>query len=108
MTYSSRRLCVNFVNLAKASALIDASSVPWKSMGLDGERHAVRLMLSGPGAEREAARLAHIVPDHEFAVPGLFVADIAVIAIERTPDGAVLTLEALTFDEPVSSDRTRG
>lgn len=100
MTYVSRRLSVNFVNLSKGSTLIDAGSVPWRSMGLVGEHHRIRLSLNGPDAETEAERLAQALPEHEFGLPGLLVADVAITATRHTQDGVVLMLEALTFDEP--------
>lgn len=108
MTAALRLLCADFVNLADVSALIDASSVPWESMTLRGERHQVRLILSGPDAEAIAARLKRLLPDHEFALPGLLVADLAITATDRTSTGLVLTLEALTLDEAVSPVRTPG
>lgn len=99
MTRASRRLGVIFVNLAKGSTLIDADSIPWRSMGLAGERHQIRLRLGGHDAEHEAGRMAQALPDHEFTLPGLLVADVAITATQRVDDGVILTLEALIFAE---------
>lgn len=97
MTDASTRLSVSFVAFAAGSTLIDAISVPWCSLGLEGERHTVRL-----DADEAATALAHDLPDYEFAFPGLLVADVAVTATNRTSGGTILTIEALTLDEPVS------
>lgn len=96
----SLRPGVNFVDLANGSTLIDARSRPWHSMGLTGEHHEARLLLHGPHAEDQAARLALDLPEHEFRLQGLLVADATVTATHRTPDGVILTLQVLTFDEP--------
>lgn len=100
MSCASRRLCMNFVNFARVPMLIEATSVPWHSIGLDGERHEIRLILNRPGAGHVAARLARMMPDHEFAIPGLLVADIAVTAVDCTFVATILTLEALTLKAP--------
>lgn len=108
MTCASTAPGANFANFAVGSVSVDARSVPWNSIGLQGERHAIRLFLEGPLAHRTAKRLARMLTDHEFAIPGLLVADLVIVTNERTPTGAILTLEALTLTEEVSPDRTPG
>lgn len=108
MTAASMRLGVTFVNLVSGATLLHAAGEPWRSLDLVGERHQFRLQLSGPHSAEIAGRITQTLPDHEFAVPGLLVADAVVAGIEAHPDGAILTIEALTFDEPVSPGPTPG
>ena len=78
--------------------LTEFRSTAWNSLTFDGERHVIRLRIPGPGAAAVLARLVGGLEEHEFAIPGHVVADIAV-AGDPAPqdDGAILIdLEALT------------
>lgn len=108
MTCASRRLCFELVELAGEASFVEAQSVPWHSSDLSGERHCIRLSLCGRGAGTTAERLARTVADHEFAIPGVLVADVAVIELGRSDHIFRLDLEALTLNDFVSSDRSLG
>jgi len=78
--------------------LMDFQSTAWNSLTFDGERHRLSLRVPGPDARSVVDRLLDGLDDHEFAIAGHVVAD---IAMEGTPttaaDGSmVMTLEALT------------
>lgn len=81
--------------------LTEAQSIDWRSLTFTGERHHIGLRVtgrdSGPAVERMCAGLA----DAEFSIPGLIVADIAVLEeARRAPDGSTtVTIEALTVSE---------
>lgn len=80
--------------------LSDVRSTEWRSLTFSGERHRIALRVTGPYAEPYAQRMVHRIEDAEFAIPGVLVADIAII------DGPALladrslaiTLEALTVE----------
>lgn len=79
--------------------LSDAQSVDWRSLTFSGERHQLALRIAGPQARAAAARMCEGLEDAEFSIPGLVVADIAIIgAPAHSLDGSVeLTIEALTI-----------
>jgi len=81
--------------------LIEIQSVDWQSLTLTGERHVLHLKLPGPDADLIAQSLTAGLEDAEFALPGLIVADIAVLVEPRKgADGAIsLSIEALTITE---------
>ncbi len=81
--------------------LSDVQSVDWQSLTFAGERHSMRLRVTGPGADVIARRFAHGIEDAEFSIPGQIVADISVAgATVRALDGSVtLAIEALTVTE---------
>lgn len=73
-------------------------SEAWNSLTFDGERHRISLRVPGPQATAVLDRLLDGLADHEFAIPGQIVADIACRGDARfAGDGsAFLELEALT------------
>lgn len=73
----------------------------WASVTFTGARHHLRAALEGAGAVGAAADFLALLPELEFAIPGHIVADIALVAEERTDGGghAVLELEALTIED---------
>lgn len=79
--------------------LTEFRSIGWNSLTFDGERHVIRLRIPGPGAQCVLDRLTDGLGDHEFAIPGNVVADIAVVGAPTiAADGAILVnLEALTI-----------
>lgn len=81
--------------------LTDAQSVDWRSLTLEGERHQIHLRVSGPGASAIVRRMCSGLEDAEFSLPGVIVADIAVLGETRPElDGSIsLTIEALTIGD---------
>lgn len=57
-------------------------------IALDGEDAAARLSV-----------LANALPDIEFNLPGMFVADIMAYAVEPSKDRARLSIEALVLED---------
>jgi len=78
--------------------LSDAQSVDWRSLTFTGERHQLELRVPGPGSHRIAARMCEDLANAEFSIPGIIVADIAVVrAPSLSLDGSTrVTIEALT------------
>ncbi len=79
---------------AQLAALLDAEVVrskrtDWFSVTFAGARHQIVLRTAA-----SPARLAEL-PEHEFALPGAFVADLAVMEA----DGELVTVEALVVRE---------
>lgn len=81
--------------------LSDWRSVDWQSLTFVGERHHVRLRITGLHSADIAARMVAGLEDAEFAIPGQVVADIlAVGEPEPAGDGSTLVaIEALTIAE---------
>ena len=81
--------------------LSEIRSVDWHSLTLEGERHQIRLRVTGPAAELIVAPFVSGIEEAEFAIPGQILADIALARTpERLLDGSVtLELEALTVIE---------
>jgi hypothetical protein len=79
--------------------LSDFRSVDWQSLTFSGERHEIALRIPGPGAAEVGRRIADGLAEHEFALPGHVVADIAIVGEPReNGDGSlVLKIEALTL-----------
>lgn len=73
----------------------------WASVTFTGARHRLRVILDGDGAVGAAADFLEQLPDLDLPLPGHIVADIALIAEERSDDGrhAMLELEALTIED---------
>jgi hypothetical protein len=82
--------------------LTDARSTDWHSLTFTGERHHFSIKVTGADCAAVAARLCAGLEDAEFSIPGLLVADIAIVGEPRpSVDGAMdLIIEALT----ISSD----
>ena len=81
--------------------LTDVQSTEWQSFTLTGERHVFELRVSAPHSETVADRMCRGLEDAEFSIPGLIVADIAVVCDPvRGSDGSTsVTIEALTIEE---------
>ena len=81
--------------------LTDVQSTDWQSLTLTGERHQFELRVSAPHSEAVADRMCCVLEDAEFSIPGLIVADIAVVGDPvRASDGSTsVTIEALTIEE---------
>ena len=81
--------------------LTDVRSTDWQSLTLTGERHLFDLRIADPHSGRVATRMCAGLEDAEFSIPGLIVADIAVVGEPvRAIDGSTsVTIEALTIEE---------
>lgn len=81
--------------------LSDWRSVEWQSLTFLGERHEIRLRVSGPDSRAAASRLVDGISEAEFAIAGQIVADIAIVGEPAiAADGATdVHLEALTVAE---------
>lgn len=89
-----RRLIRALIERGGAGCRYDrGGSTPWASATFTGARHAIVLALPHGAADGFAD-----LGEAEFAIPGHLVADIAVAARNDGPDGARLTIEALTIE----------
>jgi hypothetical protein len=81
--------------------LTDVQSTDWQSLTLTGERHQFELRIAAPHSDAVANRMCSGLEDAEFSIPGLIIADIAVVGDPlRTSDGSTsVTIEALTIEE---------
>ena len=79
--------------------LTDAQSVDWRSLTFTGERHRIGLRLPRPESREIVERMCDGLPDAEFSIPGILIADIGVVGTPRRAlDGSIeLTIEALTI-----------
>ncbi|MBU3077425.1 hypothetical protein [Sphingomonas quercus] len=75
--------------LAGGGVVAEAESVPWESLTFRGARHRIALRCADEGI---AARLARLLPEHEFALDGHIVADLA----DARASGDMLRFSALT------------
>jgi hypothetical protein len=100
LTAALREKIVNlrFTGHVDATVLAQAE---WASVTFAGARHRLGLTMEGAGALGAAADFLDALPELELAIPGHIVADIALVAEERSDRGdhAVLELEALTIKE---------
>jgi hypothetical protein len=81
--------------------LTEMQSTDWQSLTLTGERHIFGLRVSAPHSEAVVERMCAGLEDAEFSIPGLIVADIALLdGPVRERDGSTrITIEALTIEE---------
>ena len=81
--------------------LTDVHSVDWRSLTFTGERHHISLRVPGRDSGPVVGRMVAGLADAEFSIPGLLVADIAVVGEpQRSADGATsVTVEALTVSD---------
>ena len=79
--------------------LIDVRSIDWRSLTFTGERHSIELRILPPHSNATAQRMCSCLEDAEFSIPGLIVADIAVVGSPTSAcDGStVVSIEALTI-----------
>ena len=77
------------------------ASTDWQSLTLTGERHQFELRVPGGDSKIVVERMCNGLEDAEFSIPGLIVADIAVVGEPvRAIDGSTsVTIEALTIEE---------
>lgn len=79
--------------------LTGVRSTDWQSLTFTGERHHLALRVPGAESREIIKRMCNGIADAEFSIPGLFVADIAVVDTPvAVPDGSTdITIEALTI-----------
>lgn len=98
MTDTATRLLCALAMKAGRRPVASADSVGWQSVTFTGERHMIELRFTGQGSADDVDRLITGLDEHEFAIPGVLVADI----VWRPPihEGAdrVVSLEILTID----------
>ncbi len=71
----------------------------WYSATFAGRQLQINMRLAGEEAESRAARLGEMLPDHTFALPRHFVAEIALKDISKDAVGATVFIEALLLEE---------
>jgi hypothetical protein len=81
--------------------LTEIQSVDWRSLTFAGERHQIALRVTGSDSGRAVERMLQGLEDAEFSIPGVLVADIAVLGQpERGLDRATsVRIEALTVSD---------
>ena len=72
---------------------------PWASVTFSGTRHSLAVDWADPANPGCADELAKILSDHEFTIPGYFVAD--VVVTEQSEDR--IRVEALSIIDPVGT-----
>ena len=91
------------LELAQGQAeLISHSERAWASVTFSGSKHTVVLAFNGAEALAAGEGLIDALPDHEFVLPRLLVADAAVVRVEQTalPQPRLeVELELLLLDE---------
>jgi hypothetical protein len=96
------RVLIARARLARDRILLTSlDSVDWRSLTFAGERHQISLRATGWESRAAIDRLCDGLDDAEFSIPGLVVADIAVLgAPRRAFDGSTeITIEALTISD---------
>lgn len=79
------QLLAALLELAQGKAeLLRHSERAWASATFSGSRHNVTLAFAGIDAVAAGEALIDTLPEHEFTLPRLLVADAAVIAVEHT------------------------
>ncbi|MBZ9647430.1 hypothetical protein K9B33_07740 [Sphingobium sp. 3R8] len=76
-----------------------AVSRPWASALFEGQRHNVRLRLSGDDFPERGTAFMTGLADVEWALPGHFVADISVDDGDADMESVWLELSALTIED---------
>jgi hypothetical protein len=81
--------------------LTEVRSVEWQSLTFTGERHQICLRVPGPESDAIVRRMCAGLPDAEFSIPGILVADIGVLGapIDAIDGSVELTIEALTITD---------
>lgn len=96
-------LLSSLLELAGGKAeLIRHSERAWASVTFSGSKHVVVLVFTGEEAVTAGEVLIDALPEHEFALPRLLVADAAVVRVEHTalPQPRLeVELELLVLDE---------
>ena len=76
--------------------LTDVCSTDWQSLTFTGERHRLALRIVGQDCAAATGRMCRGLDEAEFDLPGLIVADIAVVGRARNEEATEIVIEALT------------
>ena len=82
--------------------LLVHEEAPWASITFSGTRHELQIDFDGIVACKAGERFIEALPDHEFAIPDMLVADAAINAVESsyTPEPRmVVTATLLLLEE---------
>jgi len=82
--------------------LVRHSEKPWASVTFSGARHTVCLCFTGQQAMDAADDFIAALPDHEFSLPGLIVADATIVSVDQhaLPEPhAMVEAELLLLDD---------
>jgi hypothetical protein len=71
---------------------------PWHSLTFAGTQLCISIQVSGDDYESVAKRFSETLPEHEFHLPNILVADIAVTAQVAIEDKVILTIDAVLLD----------
>lgn len=71
----------------------------WCSLTFSGQQLSIECDLSMTDYDRHSSRLAAILPEHEFSIPGCLVANIAVVKRQLHGGRMTLLIEALVIFE---------
>ena len=96
-----RALGTSFAGFAGSFRVDELVSRSWASVTFRGARHRIAFSLAGDGAAAAADAFVGRMAEVEFDLPGHVLADIALLAAERSPAGdrAEVRLEALTVED---------
>lgn len=72
---------------------------PWASITFAGTRHSFAVQWGGTAGTNDMKALAKTLPDHDFVVPGYFVADVLVTEQSELR----LLVEALSIVDPIEN-----
>lgn len=100
---SGERLVRAVTELAGPHAQLERhAEVPWASVTFSGARHTVVMRFTGWEACDDAERIIATLPEHDFTIPGVLVADATVAGISQDllPQPVmVIELELLLLDD---------
>lgn len=82
--------------MPKASFAVTASS-QWHSMTFSGEQLTVECTIDQHDYQKHYSGLAAILPEYEFSIAHMLVADIAIVAQENSGECITLLIEALVI-----------
>ena len=86
-------------NLLPGAILEQIERTDWYSATFSGEQIAITLILPGKTSAKRLESFSEVLPNHEFILPGWFVADIAVIRTETLTDYSCVYIEGLLIRE---------
>lgn len=72
---------------------------PWHSLTFAGAQIRLSIAVSGDGYANVARHFSEALPEHEFDLPNMLVADIAASDQVAAADAMILTVDALILDD---------
>jgi hypothetical protein len=96
-----RALGASFAAFKGQFRVDELSSRAWASVTFSGARHKVAFTLEGEDASAAAEAFLARIGEAQFELRGHILADVALIAEERAPEGdrASIRIEALTVED---------